>query len=386
MESHEWRNWAGYLAAAVYEPGHEREYFAIRNAAALIDVSPLFKYSFRGPQALAALNRIVTRDLSRCAVGQVIYTPWCDDDGQVIDDGTLHRLADDEFLLTSAEPCLAWLQDAAYGLEVRIRDRSAELAAVAVQGPLSRQLLKEVVQGADLDGLRYYRLTRGSFRASGGEFPLTISRTGYTGDLGYELWLAPEAAPALWERLLAAGEGYGALPAGIAALDIARIEAGLIMLQVDYISSRLALIEEQKSSPYELGLGWAVALDKPHFIGRRALLAEAQRIPEWVLTGVEVDWQALSALYAAVGLAPQVAGRASRQAAPIYQGRRQVGYATSHTFSPLLKKYIALAILKPQAATAGAELEFEVTVEHVRRRARARPTPLPFFNPPRKRD
>jgi aminomethyltransferase len=393
VESHEWRDWGGILSASTYEPSHEREYFAIRNAAALIDVSPLFKYEVRGPQALQAVDRTVTRLVSRTDVGRVLYTPWCDDDGKVIDDGTVHRLAQDHFRITSAEHNLAWLQDCAFGLDAQVVDVTDELAALALQGPNARSVLKLAVGGADWDRLKYYRFAHGYILSEvegesqhrGEPFPVTVSRTGYTGDLGYELWVAPQHAASIWEALMQAGQGFGLLPAGIVALDIARIEAGLIMLQVDYVSARHALIEEQKSSPFELGLSWAVDLDKPAFVGRKALLEEKRRGSTWALVGLEVDWDSLQALFAVVGLTPQVTGRASRGSAPVYQGQRQVGYATSHAFSPILKKYVALASLEREAAQIGARLEFEVTVEHVRRRASARVVELPFYNPLRKR-
>ena len=380
-ESHEWRDWAGYLAAGLYEPSHEREYFAIRNSAALIDVSPLFKYELRGPEAERAANRIFTRDVSRCQIGQVMYTPWCDDDGKVIDDGTVARLSEDAYRITAAENNLTWFQDCVFGLQAEINDISSQLAALALQGPNSRKILEDMFTGFYLEPLPYYRLVHGSMVG----IPVTVSRTGYTGDLGYELWVASEDSEALWDLLIEKGRGYGITPTGILALDIARIEAGLIMLQVDYISSRKAYIEDQKSSPYEIGLGWAVDLKKDDFIGRKALLAEKKAGSRWKLVGLEVEWTSLEALYAQVDLAPQLAGRASRSAVPIYREESQIGYATSHTFSPILKKYIALGTLESQHAKPGTAVQVEFTVEHVRQRADASVVNLPFFNPLRKR-
>jgi aminomethyltransferase len=380
-ESQEWRDWSGYLAAATYEPGYEREYFAIRNAAALIDVSPLFKYEIYGPQAAELVNRIFTRDLQRCAVGQVMYTPWCDDDGKVIDDGTVARLAAERFRITAADPSLVWFQDCGYRMEAEVEDVSERLAAIAIQGPNAREILKRVLTGIDLDGLKYYRLAHGL----SGERPVTVTRTGYTGDLGYELWVAPEDAEVLWDRLVVAGRGYGLLPAGMAALDLARIEAGLLLIEVDYKSSRKALIPAHNSSPFELGLGWAVDLEKPGFIGRQALLVERQRGPQWGFAGLEADWEALERQFARAGLPPQVAGRASRLAVPVYLGRRQIGQATSQAFSPVLKKYLALATLDSQHLEPGMAVEIEITVEYVRLRVGAKVVKLPFFNPARKR-
>jgi aminomethyltransferase len=380
-ESHEWRDWSGYLAASLYEHAHEREYYAIRNSAALIDVSPLFKYEMRGPDAVRLLNRIMTRDIARCAMGQVMYTPWCNDDGKVIDDGTVARLAEDRFRVTAAEPNLAWFQDCAYGMQVEIADVSEDLAALALQGPNSPRILQECLQDIDLQVLKYYH----SSSARLGEFPLTVSRTGYTGDLGYELWAAPEHALPLWDVLMEKGAGYGITPAGMLALDIARIEAGLVMIQVDYIPARKALIEAQKSSPFEVGLGWAVDLRKPDFAGRKALLAEKESGSDWKLVGVEVDWNSLEALFEKFGLSPRVAGRPSRHAVPIYRRGRQIGQLTSHTFSPLLKKYIGIGTVERRLADYGDQVSVEFTVEYTRQQAQARLVKLPFYNPDRKR-
>ncbi|MDX1613546.1 MAG: aminomethyltransferase family protein [Candidatus Promineifilaceae bacterium] len=381
-ESHEWRDWAGYLAAATYEPSHEREYYAIRNAAALIDVSPLFKYDISGSDAERLLNRTLTRDVSGCRVGQVLYSAWCDERGKMVDDGTIWRLEQEHFRLTAAEPNLRWLQDCGRDLEVTVTDTSDELAALALQGPRARRILAEVLTDVDLDRLGYYRLDHGHIRG----FPVTVTRTGFTGDLGYELWLAPGHAGQLWDILLSAGSPHGLLPAGMVALDIARIEAGLLLIDVDYVSARHALTEAKMSSPYEAGLGWTVALDKGPFVGRQALADEQARGPTWRLVGLEIDWPALEALYARYDLPPQVAGRPSRQAEPVYdENAVQVGQATSRTFSPILKKYIALATVKSFYAEPGQRLSVELTVEFSRHRAPATVVRLPFFDPPRKR-
>lgn len=389
-ESHEWRDWSGYLAAALYEPAHEREYYAIRNAAALIDVSPLYKYEVNGPDAVTLLNRIMTRNFINCAIGQVMYSPWCDDDGKLIDDGTIARLAPDRFRITAAEPNLAWFLDCALGLDVAVKDISEELAALALQGPNARRVLQEILsevnpdenhKSVNLDHLKYYRLAQ----ARTPDFPLEITRTGYTGDLGYELWVSPEHAGSLWDQLIEKGQGYGVAPAGMVALDIARIEAGLPLIAIDYISTRRALIPEQKTSPYELGLGWAVDLSKEAFVGRKALQAERARGSNWAFVGLEVQWESLEALFGKVGLVPQLAGRASRTAVPVYAEGRQIGQATSHTFSPILKKYIALASLDRRYAEIGQRVQMEITVEYTRQQVDTTVVKLPFFNPPRKK-
>lgn len=380
-ESHEWRNWSGYLAAGLYEPSHEREYYAIRNSAAVIDISPLFKYEITGPDALRAANRIMTRDITRCRVGQVMYSPWCDEDGKVIDDGTVSRLAEEHFRITAADPSLRWFQDVAYGLDVQVKDVSRELAALALQGPSSRSILKEMLAGPDLDQLRYFHVMEAAIAG----FPVTITRTGYTGDLGYELWVESRHAEPLWDGLVGAGAKYGLMPAGMVALDMVRIEAGLLLIEVDFISAQRALIEDQKSSPYEIGLGWAVKLDGADFVGRSALIAETKRPPVWRFVGLELEWDDLERLYGAVDLPPQIGRRASRTAVPIYQEGRQVGQMTSHTFSPVLKKYVGIGTVAADCADPGTHLEVEVTVEYGRKQAAATVVKTPFFDPPRKR-
>ena len=379
-QSHNWRRWAGYLTAGSYELTHDREYYAIRAAAALIDVSPLFKYMIQGPDAERFLDRVVTRDVSRCAPNQVLYTPWCDESGKVVDDGTLARLGEEKFRLTAAEPNLRWLYDNAAGFDVTIDDVSDSTAALALQGPTSREILKGVAD-ADMDDLRFFRSTPADIRG----VPVTISRTGYTGDLGYEIWVDAENAEPLWDALIDAGASYGITPAGILALDIARIEAGLVLVDVDYFPAHRALIESRKSSPFELGLGWTVKLDKGRFIGSGALLKERENGPAWEFRGLDVDWVALEKAYAEVHLPPQLPTVAWRTSVPVYDGGRQVGYATSGCWSPILKKYIALAHLHSGQARPGTNLEMEITVEHHRKRAAATVAETPFFNPDRKR-
>jgi aminomethyltransferase len=379
-KSHAWRRWAGYVVASSYELSHEREYHAIRVAAALFDISPLYKYLVRGKDAARLLDRVVTRDVIRASIGQVLYTPWCDGSGKVLDDGTVARLDESAFRMTSADPGLRWLEENALGLDVAIEDVSDSIAALALQGPNARAILQQV-SDETLAGLKYFRLMAARLRG----VPVTISRTGYTGDLGYEIWLDSAHALELWDALIDAGAGYGITPAGMLALDLARIEAGLMLIDVDYVSARKALIESQKSSPFELGLGWAVDLKKARFVGRSALAEEAKREAQWQFVGLEVDWNSLEGLYAELGLAPQLPGAAWRMSVPAYAGGEQAGYATSGGWSPLLKKYIALAHLQSRWAAAGTQVEIELTVEHRRKRAAAHVVPRPFFDPERKR-
>jgi aminomethyltransferase len=378
--SHAWRRWAGYVVASSYELTHEREYHAIRSAAALFDISPLYKYRVRGRDAARLLDRVVTRDVARAEAGQVLYTPWCDAAGKVLDDGTVARFDEDSFRMTAAEPGLRWLQDNALGLAVAIEDVSESTAALALQGPASRAILQQLTD-TDLADLKYFRITAARLR----EFWVTISRTGYTGDLGYEIWLEARHAIPLWDALITAGADYGITPAGMLALDVARIEAGLMLIDVDYVPARKALLEAQTSSPFELDLAWTVNLGKEQFVGKRALVREAQHAPQWQFVGLELDWDALERLYAEAGLAPQLPAVAWRVSTPAYADGKQVGYATSGCWSPLLKKYIALAHLKSPWAAPGTLLEMEVTVEHRRRRTAARVVRKPFFNPERKR-
>ena len=378
--SHAWRRWAGYAVASSYEMSHEREYHAIRSSAALFDISPLYKYLVRGKDAVRLLDRIATRNVARAEAGQVMYTPWCDAAGRVLDDGTIARLDDESFRMTSADPNLSWLQDNTWGLEVTIDDASECIAALALQGPASRSILQQLAD-FDLARLRYFRMTAAKLRG----IPVTISRTGYTGDLGFEIWLQAVHALALWDALIEAGAPYGIMPAGMLALDMARIEAGLMLIVVDYVPARKALIDSQASSPFELDLGWTVNLDKEHFVGKSALAEEARRRPQWRFVGLELDWGELERLYAQAGLAPRVPTAAWRASVPVYVEGEQVGYATSGGWSPLLKKSIALAHLRSHWAAPGKWVEMEVTVEHRRKRAAARVVRKPFFDPERKR-
>jgi aminomethyltransferase len=380
MEAQQWRRWAGFLVASAYEMSHEREYHAIRSSAALFDVSPLYKYHVRGRDATRLLDRVVTRNVTKCQPCQVMYTPWCDPRGKVIDDGTLHRFEADSYRLTSADPNLRWLHQNARGMEVQIEDASERIAALSLQGPLSRTILEHAI-GRSLASLKFFRLTNASIDG----VSVVISRTGYTGDLGFEIWMEAADALPVWDALVSHGKPYGITPAGMLALDISRIEAGLILLDVDYISARRALIPGQLSSPFELALGWTVSLDKQPFNGKQALTREAADRPSWALMGLEVNWPTLERLYEDVGLAPRLPAMASRVSVPVYDGSKQVGYATSSCWSPLLKRYIALAHLEASTAKPEKELEIEITVEHRRKRATARVRKLPFYEPPRKR-
>lgn len=374
-----YREWSGYYAVSVYESHHEHEYNAIRNAAALIDVTPLFKYLISGRDATRFVNRIITRDINKVAIGQVIYCCWCDEDGKIIDDGTITRLEENRYRWTAADPNLRWLRQNSFGHEVEVEDITEQLAALALQGPTSGRLLASLAE-SEIETLKYFRKTSGTIRG----VAVDISRTGYTGDLGYEIWIPWHDAVRVWDALMDAGASFDIHPTGMLALDVARIEAGLILADVDYISSKKALIPSQKYTPAEVGLSKLVHYEKENFIGRRALLDEKKNGAQRLLVGLEIDWNEVEGLFDRMGLAPQTPATASRVHVPVYRGGKQVGKATSTTWSPLLKQLIALASVEPQHAEPGTRLQIEMTVEAVRSRVSATVGALPFFNPARK--
>jgi aminomethyltransferase len=382
--SYRWKDWSGYAAVCSYDTTHDREYFAFRESAGLLDASPLFKYEVHGPDAAALLARMMVRDVSKLKVGRVGYSCWCDDYGKVIDDGTVTRLDDDYYRVTAADPTFHWLQAVGRGMRVTIEDSSARLAVVALQGPRSRDVLR-AASDADMDGLKFFGATRA--RLDG--LDVWITRTGYTGDLGYEVWTEKDGALRLWDALIDAGRPHGIAPAGLDALDVTRIEAGFILSGVDYFSAPKTILEARKSTPFEIGLGWIVDFERPRFpsfIGRDALAAEKRRGSAWALVGLEVAWEALEALYESFSLPPSLPATARRDGLPVYDDDgRQVGKVTSHTWSPILKKYIALTSVHASHAAAGTILQMEHTVEFERRKVPAKVLPTPFFDPERKR-
>jgi aminomethyltransferase len=378
-ESLNYRDWAGYYAPSSYEPLHEHEYNAIRNATALIDISPLFKYLITGRDAASLVDRVITRDAQRMQVGQVFYTPWCDEHGHVQDDGTVTRLAEDRFRWTAAEPNLRWIGAHASRLDAHIEDISEQVAALALQGPTSAALLRAVAE-ADIDALKYFRVTTGTIAGC----PVEISRTGYTGDLGYEVWIQRPDALKVWDALIRTGRAYGIRATGMLALDVARVEAGLLLIDVDFFSARKALTNSQIYTPYEMSLDRLVDLNKTTFVGRDALAAEHARGPARRIVGLTVEWSDVEKLYDAVNLPPLAVATASRVAVPVFAGSRQVGRMTSSTWSPVLKKMIGLATVEAAFAGVRTRLEVEHTVDAVRHRVAAEVTPTPFFSPKRK--
>ena len=381
----QWREWSGYFASSVYADAHDIEYNAIREAAALIDVSPLYKYTVSGKDAGRLVDRVITRDATKLTPGRVYYTPWCDEHGKVIDDGTVHHLDDGSYRWTAADPQLRWLRQNTAGLDVDISDVSESVAALALQGPLSRAVL-EAATGEEFADLRYFRRRGSSFKAGRRKVAIDVSRTGYTGDLGYELWVAAVDAVALWERLIAAGAAYGIRPAGMLALDVVRLEAGLILLEVDYTSARHAMNPEQNYSPGEIGLGRLVSFDKADFVGRLALERE-QRAggPARRLVGLELDWYDIEGLFSAQDLPPAISPVVDRAPRPVFVGGRQVGKATSVGWSPILKQAIALASVPPSHEPVGSKVDVEWSVEGRRGRVAGTVVDLPFLDLERKR-
>ena len=357
--SQSWQEWSGFLTANTYELDHIHEYNAVRISCGLFDVSPLYKYYVRGRDAKKLLNRMVTRDLSKCRVGRVMYTAWCDDEGKVVDDGTVARLGEDHYRVTAAIPSLAWLQDVGFRLDATVEDVSEELGGLALQGPTSRDVLS-AVSDADLAGLPYFGLVEAKVAG----VPAQISRTGYTGDLGYEIFVAPDGALAVWDAIVEVGTDYALRPAGQIALDMVRIEAGLLLIDADFTSAKQTFFAVQKTTPYELGLGWMVKLGKDYFIGQDALRREKQRGPAWNTVGIEVDLNALEAVYARFSMPLQLPYTSWTSAVPIYRDgaqREHIGKATSGTWSPILKKYLAICRVEPQHAALGGRVFLEVT-------------------------
>ena len=378
--SHNWRTWSGYIVASSYDVMHDYEYHAIRNSAALIDISPLYKYEVQGKDALKLVNRVITRDAAKCMVGQALYGCLCQDDGAVIQDGTIFRLGENHFRFHLADPSLRWLQLNGVAMDVVIKEISEDIAALALQGPNALKILQQVVD-ADLGQLKFFRLTSGKIQG----IPVIVSRTGYTGDLGYELWFGAEYAERVWDCLVEQGSDYGIKPTGLLALDVARLEAGFILLEVDYIGAEKALIPSQRYSPFEISLGWAVDLKKDHFIGARALRKSVEGGPARQIVGLEINLDDFEYLYKQVGLAPQFPLAAWRGGVPVHRDNRQVGHATTGAWSPTLKKYLVLATIQKEFVAAGTRVDMEVTIEYTRKSVGATVVKTPFFDPLRKR-
>jgi aminomethyltransferase len=365
--------WSGYTTVDVFT-SVEQEYFAIRNASSLYDLTPMVKYRIAGADALRFLNRLATRDVSKLAPGRVAYTVWCNDEGHLIDDGTLFCLGPNDYRLCTAEWQLDWLRASAIGFDVEIREVTDEIAALAVQGPTSCKLLKS----AGLEGVErlkpFEHATFAMPRSPAAPIALQVSRTGFTGDLGYELWMSPADAEAVWDALMEVGSTRAVRPIGSRALNIARIEAGFLLPRLDFVSAAHTLFLGTERSPLELGLGWLVDFGKGHFTGRRALLAEKMRGPRRQLVGLDV------------------AGQKPAHNALLYSarsGRKEVGSVTSATWSPTCKRNIALAIVDAACSAIGATLWADIYLSRElvweRRMVAARVVERPFFAPKRRR-
>ncbi len=380
-KSQSWKDWAGYYAACTYDTSQDPEYFALRHSAGLIDVSPLYKYEVKGPDAAAFLSRLTVKNVHKLRVGRVTYLCWCDDNGKVVDDGTVSRLDENHYRVTAAEPSLSWFDRLRRGYDVTLEDSSAKIAALSLQGPNSREILRQVAD-TDMDALRFFATVR--CRLDGVQ--VWISRTGYTGDLGYEIWVGYRNAESIWDSLVRAGQKFALLPAGLDAMDVTRIEAGFVMNGVDYYSANHCLTAERQTSPYEIGLGWTVQLDREPFVGQTALRREKELGPKRLLVGLDVDWAEIEAVFDRYGLPPELPAHAWRDGRPIYDDNHNwIGQATSGVWSPTLKKNLALAQIEADHAAVGSRVQFEITAEYRRHTVSATVCQTPFFNPTRKR-
>jgi len=377
----QWGDWSGYLSSLTYADFHDIEYSAVRNAVGVFDVSPLYKYLITGPDAAELVDRIVTRDARKLAIGQVLYTPWCDERGKVVDDGTVTRIGQTTYRWTAAHPVWRWITMNAGGLDAEVQDVSESTAALAMQGPLSRETLKAAT-GEEWADVRYFR---GRSTEIGG-VAVDVTRTGYTGDLGYELWIPADGAEAVWDALAEAGAAYGLRPTGLRALDVVRLEAGLILVDVDYVSVLHAETPDHEYSPFEIGLDRLVDFGKPDFVGRRALAAEqAAGGPHRRLAGLVLDWDDVQARFDRHGLPPAISPVVQRDPVPIYARRSQVGRTTSLGWSPMLKQLVALASVDPGHAAPGTRLKVEWSVEGERSTVGATVVELPFLDLERRR-
>jgi len=362
-----WSAWNGYkFAEYYYDP--EYEYFCVRNQCATYDICPMQKYEVTGRDAEAMLNRMVTRDVAKIGKNRVAYCLWCTDEGRMIDDGTIFKLSDDRFMLTCGSPCTAWLAKSAFGFDdVTVKDVTDEIAALSLQGPTSCAVLKKM--GLDgIDTAKPFDIRHFSF--NGGS--LMVSRTGFTGDLGYELWIEPGLALAMWDELYAAGEDYGIQPFGEAATNMARLEAAFIMPAMEFNEALRTVNLEHDQTPFELSLGWLVDFKKPHFSGRSALLKEKQRGPRYTLTKLDIE------------------GNKPAEGSYIYKNRRcskEIGYVTSAMWSPAVKANIALAMIRTEHVKGDlwAEIYYEKELRHYSRVVKCARRTKPFWAPARAR-
>ena len=363
-----WSAWNGYKFAEYYYDA-EYEYFCVRNQCATYDICPMQKYLVKGRDAEAMLNRMVTRDITKLKLNRVTYVVWCTDEGRLVDDGTIFKLASDEFMLTCGSSCIAWLRMSTYGFdEVNVFDVTDDIAALSFQGPTSCAVLKKMgLEG--IEQAKPFDILRFPFHGD----TLMVSRTGFTGDLGYELWISPGLALELWDELYAAGEDYGIQPFGEAATNMARLEAGFIMPDMEFNEALKTVHFEHDQTPFELNLGWLVDFRKPHFNGRRALLEEKKRGPKYTLTRLDIE------------------GNKPAEGSYLYGDRnckkKEIGYVTSAMWSPAVKANIALAMIRTDRLQGEiwAEIYYEKELRHYQKVARCTVKDKPFWSPPRAR-
>ena len=383
-ESGLWSHWSGYLAAEKYSLSEKFEYFAVRNAAGVFDTSPLFKYRFTGTGAEAFLAGVLARDPRVLEPGHAQYAIWCDDRGFLVEDGVLLRHGKDDFMLTAAEPNFAYFADLIGRRDdVRIEEVSEQWAVLSLQGPRSRRLLASL-DGA-IDRLAYFEHTKAKIAGR----KVTVSRTGFTGDLGYEVWAKADDALAVWDAVWEACRGNGVLPFGLQALYMTRIEAGLLLLDVDFHNSRFAWTDADRATPHEMGLGWmlrGIADDDRRFIGRDAIRRElADGTSRFRTTGLVVDWKDWDRVHDEAGLIPPKDHTPVQEEMYVYDDDgAQVGYATSFMYSPVLQRHIAIARVPLAAATPGTRLNLEIPVSHHYVHVRAETARTPLYNPARK--
>ncbi len=378
-----WSHWSGYLSADRYQMSDKFEYWAIRNAAGVIDTSPLFKYRIRGRDAERFLAGMLARDIRKCRPGQAQYTVWCDDAGWVLEDGVVLRMSDDDFMLTTARPNMAYFADHTDSMAVEVEDVSDVYGALALQGPYAREILNQIAP--DIEEIGYFHLTSAKI----GDAPVTVSRTGYTGDLGYEIWVEADDAVGVWDRLFEMATPYGVIPAGQNALLMTRVEAGLILIDIDFKSARYSWNDDQRATPLELGMGWMLRdtdEDDRHFIGRRAIEKErAEKTSRWRTVGIVADWQDWNRAYTERGLVPPKDHTPTHGVHMLYDEKdRQVGWTPSFLYSPLLQRHIGIARIRPEHAAPGTKVQLEVTIDHKYDMVGAEVARLPFYNPPRK--
>ncbi|MGD9996934.1 MAG: aminomethyltransferase family protein [Ilumatobacteraceae bacterium] len=378
-----WQHWSGHLAAVKYVMSEKFEYFAVRNAAGLIDTSPLYKYRITGRDAERYLGFVLARDIRMCRDGQAQYTLWCDEDGWVVEDGVVFRHSSDHFLLTAAEPNLAYFQRLIGPLQVEIEEVSAQYGSIALQGPRSRTILASVAP--ELESLKFFHHAQVKF----GNSAIGVSRTGYTGDLGYELWVDADDANDVFDTLMDASAGHGVLPVGMAALLMTRIEAGLVLIDADFHSSRYAFTTEEKSTPVELGFAWmfkGIGTTDRQFIGRDAIRREiAERTSRWKMVGLVVDWEDWDRRYRAHGLIPPKDETPIVYEMMLYDDAgERVGYTTSFMYSPVLQRHIAMARVRPHLGAPGSKVNLELTIDHRYQTVAATVARPPLFNPARK--